>query len=231
MDLTHEEFKATYLNLEVPAIKVEEVEVKAPNAAVDWRTKGDVSGVKNQGSCGSCWAFSAVAALESYERIAGKGTTSFSEQQLVDCSRAFGNQGCNGGWMDNAFEYIKKYGITDAGQYPYTGRDGTCKFNGGNFKISGFTDSPAGNCNTVAGNLMGRPLAVAVDATNWSFYAGGTFKNCAANLNHGVLLVAVDNNGAWTIKNSWGTGWGNGGFITLAAGNTCGVCNAASWPH
>lgn len=192
---------------------------------------GKVSGVKNQGSCGSCWAFSAVAALESQERIAGTGTTSFSEQQLVDCSRSFGNQGCNGGWMDQAFAYVAKNGITDSGAYPYTARDQACKTNTGAYHIKGYKDTAEGNCNEVISALGGRPLSVAVDATNWSFYAGGVFRNCKRNLNHGVLLVGIDASGNWNIKNSWGTSWGNSGFITLAGGNTCGVCDAASYPY
>jgi len=230
MDLTTEEFAATYLTLYVEPRDVEETEsVSAPAAAINWVAKGDVSPVKNQGSCGSCWAFSANAQIESWSRINGKGQVNLSEQQLVDCSRSFGNQGCNGGWMDNAFQYIVKYGITSTAEYPYAGRDQTCKFNGGNFHIGGFTDVAAGNCGSLTTALGGQPVAVAVDATNWSFYAGGVFKNCAANLNHGVLLVGVDAAGNWNIKNSWGTGWGNAGFITLAPNNTCGLCNAASY--
>jgi len=233
MDMTQEEFVQTYLNLVVPEHKmnVEEVATNGVPNAVNWVSAGKVSAVKNQGSCGSCWAFSAVAALESRERIANTGTTSFSEQQLVDCSRSYGNQGCNGGWMDQAFAFVKDHGITDTGSYGYVARDQACKKTDGAYKITGYKDSAEGNCNAVISDLGGRPLSVAVDATNWSFYAGGVFRNCAKNLNHGVLLVGVDASGTWNIKNSWGGSWGNSGFISLASGNTCGICNSASYPY
>ena len=129
--------------------------------------------------------------------------------------------------MDSGFKYVRDHGIVHEDEYPYTGKQGTCQKNGGPFKISGFTDIRS--CNDLALAVASRPVSVAVDATNWSTYRGGVFNNCKTSLNHGVTLVGVNDN-AWTIKNSWGSTWGEKGFIRLSRGNTCGVCNAASFP-
>ncbi len=195
---------------------------------VDWTSQGAVTAIKNQGQCGSCWAFSTTGALEGLSKIGYGSLQSFSEQQLVDCSGSYGNQACNGGLMDNAFKYVKDHGIVHEDEYPYKAVKQTCSKNGGPFKISGFTDIK--NCNDLANALTGRPISVAVDASNWSSYKTGIFNNCATKLNHGVLLTGVTG-GAWRVKNSWGTSWGEQGFIRLTAGNTCGICNVASYPN
>lgn len=130
--------------------------------------------------------------------------------------------------MDNAFKFVKDHGIVHEDQYPYKGVKQTCSQAGGAFKISGFTD--INNCNTLATALTGRPISVAVDATNWSAYKTGVFNNCATRLNHGVLLVGVTD-AYWRVKNSWAASWGESGFIRLARGNTCGICNVASYPN
>lgn len=187
---------------------------------VDWASQGKVSGVKNQGSCGSCWAFSATGVLESTFLVQKGSTQSFSEQQLVDCSRSQGNQGCNGGWPSNALKYIQASGIQTESQYPYTGRDGSCHAGAG-IKISG--QKSFSGCNGLSSGINSSPISVTVDATNWSSYKSGVFNNCATGINHAVLLVGVIG-GNWKIKNSWGTGWGTNGYITLSGGNTCGVC-------
>ena len=187
---------------------------------VDWTTQGKVSGVKNQGQCGSCWAFSATGTLESWALFNGQ-STSVSEQQLVDCSRPQGNQGCNGGWPSSALNYVKANGITTASAYPYAAKDQACKTQGGAFKINGY--SSYSGCNGLTSGINSHPISVTVDATNWSPYRTGVFNNCGASINHAVLLVGVVG-GSWKIKNSWGTGWGEAGYIRLAGGNTCGVC-------
>jgi hypothetical protein len=187
---------------------------------VDWTTQGKVSGVKNQGQCGSCWAFSAVGALESYS-LFKSSSVNLSEQQLVDCSRPQGNQGCNGGWPSNALKYVQASGITTTAAYPYVAKDQACKVQGGSFKIGG--QQSFSGCNGLTSGIAAHPLAVTVDATNWSPYKSGVFSNCQASINHAVLLVGVVG-GSWKIKNSWGTGWGESGFIRLNGGNTCGLC-------
>ena len=189
--LTDEEFAQQYLGTIVPTEAIVEVEQKDDIIVgdVDWVAGGAVTGVKNQGQCGSCWAFSATGGLEGLSKI-GYGTLeSFSEQQLVDCSGSYGNQACNGGLMDNAFKYVKDHGILHEDEYPYKAVKQTCSKNAGPFKISGFTDIK--DCNTLATALTGRPISVAVDATNWSPYKSGVFSNCKTSLNHGVLLVGV----------------------------------------
>jgi len=153
-DLTDEEFKAIYLTLIVPSNKnvkvINEEPIKSLGIEVDWEKKGKVTAVKNQASCGSCWAFSAVAAHESALLIAGL-SGSLSEQQLVDCSRSYGNQGCNGGWMDSAFQYAIDKGLTTDSAYPYVAKDQKCAIDNGAYKLSKFVDVPG--CDVLINNL------------------------------------------------------------------------------
>lgn len=129
--------------------------------------------------------------------------------------------------MNSAFDYVVDYGIANQIDYPYKGVQQTCKTNTGSFKISGFVSIT--NCNDLASAVVGQPISVAVDATDWSAYKSGVFNNCKAYLNHGVLLVGITDQ-YWWIKNSWGNTWGEKGFIRLARGNTCGICSIASYP-
>ena len=192
--------------------------------AVDWATAGKVTPIKNQGQCGSCWAFSATGVTESWLLLKGQ-SASLSEQQLVDCTRSLGNQGCNGGWPSNALKYIASSGITTESAYGYVAKDQTCKITGGAYKIGG--QKSFSGCSGLSTGINSSPISVTVDASNWSPYRSGVFNNCAAGINHAVLLVGVDGSGVWKIKNSWGTGWGESGYIRLAAGNTCGLCQYA----
>jgi C1A family cysteine protease len=219
---TTEEFAIRFLNVIPSEDIVSENNDYEVIGDVDWTTQGKVSSVKNQGSCGSCWAFSATGVLESWSLISGKGNVNLSEQQLVDCSRAQGNQGCNGGWPANGLKYVKASGIASESEYKYVGKDQTCQKTGGSFKINGYTSHTG--CTALTSQINKSPISVAVDATNWSPYKSGVFSNCKTSLNHAVLLVGVIG-GNWKIKNSWGTSWGESGYIRLANGNTCGVCN------
>jgi C1A family cysteine protease len=233
-DLTPQEFQATYLGefsapTETPTI--EEPVNAGFQGQIDWRTKGLVTGVKNQGQCGSCWAFGATAAHESYQ-IQTKGQASsinLSEQQLVDCSGAFGNAGCNGGLASNALKWIKANGQTVQSDYPYTARQAACSISSGDYHISDVNYVSSGSCSDLEDKLTRRPMAVRVDASNWSVYRSGIFSNCDIHINHSVFLVGSSDE-AWTIKNSWGTTWGEQGFIRLAKGNTCNVCYGPSFP-
>ena len=229
-DWTEEEFQSI-LTLRVPktrTITYEDETVAAPKGSIDWRDLGAITPVKDQSSCGSCWAFSAVAAIESAYKIFKGANIDLSEQQLVDCD--YFNSGCNGGWMDRAFDYIQGNGITTGDAYPYLGSKQACKTTGGAYTVTGHVSTGQGSVN-VQNALNLRPLSVAVDANGWSAYKGGVFRNgCGTSINHGVLLVGYTTEGNWVIKNSWGQRWGDNGYITLAAGNTCAVTDYASYP-
>jgi C1A family cysteine protease len=187
-----------------------------------------VTEVKDQGQCGSCWAFATTGVLESTNLVVRGGTELLSEQELVDCSRGYGNQGCNGGWMNSAFNYIKDNGIASRGSYPYEARDANCRAPSTKAaRISGYKDVPG--CDALGDAISRQPVAVAVDASNWGSYGQGVFNNCGGAINHGVLAVGVVG-GNWKVKNSWGSGWGEAGYIRLSGGNTCAICNYGSYP-
>ncbi|EGR30544.1 papain family cysteine protease, putative [Ichthyophthirius multifiliis] len=240
MDLTTEEFKQTYLTLKLKSTEQPiTIHSKDEPTYVDWVSKGKVTKVKNQGQCGSCWAFSTTGSVESALILAGKQSKSvdLSEQELVDCSTNYGNDGCDGGLMDYGFQYIIEKGLAQESEYPYTATDGSCQ-DTSKFKkvnITKFADVPKGNCNSLKKALAQQPVSIAVDAEEWQFYTSGILKKCGKQLDHGVLLVGFvqkgdDNANAWKVKNSWGPSWGEKGFIYLADGNTCGVCDSASYP-
>jgi cathepsin L len=246
-DLTSAEFKASYTGLKLngrernptPIIGTESVP-----AEVDWPTKGAVTPVKNQGQCGSCWAFSTTGSVEGAHFLKTGKLVSMSEQQLVDCSTSYGNMGCNGGLMDSAFQYIEKYGIQTEASYPYTAQDGTCTYDATKVatKITGFSDvaskSPAQLKAAVAIGTVS--VAIEADQSSFQFYSTGVLaaSTCGQNLDHGVLVVGYGTeNGTdyWKVKNSWGASWGEAGYIKLQRGDdssidTCGVLNQPSYP-
>lgn len=230
-DLTKEEFMSLYLGEFNHQIKeINQPVNKGFTVEVDWRTKGVVTAVKNQGQCGSCWAFGATAAHESYQ-IQFKNqpnTINLSEQQLVDCSHIspYENNGCNGGYGVRALEYIKDFGQTTTANYPYTAKDGACAIQGGSFRPFGVAEGHG--CDEIEEIIVRRPMAVRVDASNWHLYKSGIFDNCAKNINHAVFLVGSSES-AWTIKNSWGPAWGESGYIRIAKGDTCAVCQGPSF--
>lgn len=226
-DLTQDEFVAQYLGYirEEPSNENVDYELgfTAPNAGFTWQNKGVITPVKDQGSCGSCWSFSTTGTVEGYWAINKGSLPSLSEQQLVDCvGIAYGCLGCNGGQMSGALKWIKANSITTESAYPYTGKDGTCRTKTGAYTIGSVKTSSG--CSALQADIKTQPTSVAVDATNWSSYRSGVFSNCAKNLNHGVLAVGWTDNGDWIIKNSWGTSWGQQGYITIKTGDTCGVC-------
>lgn len=231
MDLTHEQFANFYLTADIPSdfnLSVKHLSIEALKDSVDWTKVGAVTAVKNQGQCGSCWAFSTTGALESAEILAGKKSMSLSEQQLVDCS--YGNNGCKGGWTSTAFQYIQDHGLESNSQYPYVAKTRACKSNGGRHKISGFVSVSANDVNQLAAAVNLKPVSICLDANNFQLYSGGIFNNCGNSIDHCVLLVGYTPN-YWIVKNSWGGSWGERGYIRLARGNTCGLASHGTYPN
>ncbi|XP_071040397.1 cathepsin L-like peptidase [Parasteatoda tepidariorum] len=250
-DISHDEFVKHFNGFKSDGLKsrsgdawVDPVYVHIPDT-VDWRKQGLVTPIKNQQQCGSCWAFSTTGSLEGQHMKNTGKLVSLSEQNLVDCSGAEGNMGCEGGLMDQAFQYIKENkGIDTEASYPYTAEDGPkCLFKKNNVgaTVTGYVDIPTGDEEALkkAVATVG-PISVAIDASNWSFqtYQSGIYNEPACSsdqLDHGVLAIGYgteDGNDYWLVKNSWGTTWGIQGYIKMTRNknNQCGIATQASYP-
>nr|QOV03082.1 cathepsin L12 [Dysdercus peruvianus] len=210
-------------------------------ASLDWREKGAVTPVKNQGNCGGCWAFSATGALEAQTFLKTGSLVPLSEQNLIDCAnRVYDNYGCNGGLMDHAFYYIMKNGVESEESYPYEGVDGVCRFNKSNIAATqkSYVDIPPTEEDLMKAVANIGPISVGIKANLASFfyYSGGVFDDpaCDNNLDHGVLVVGYgEENGKkyWLLKNSWTAKWGEEGYFKLIRGqNMCGVALMPSYP-
>ncbi|KAM9003969.1 cathepsin S [Sarcophilus harrisii] len=218
---------------------------KLPDS-VDWRDKGCVTEVKYQGTCGSCWAFSAVGALEAQLKLKTGKLVSLSAQNLVDCStnEKYENHGCNGGCMTEAFQYIiDNNGIDSDASYPYKAKDGKCQYNPANraATCSRYTELPYGSEDALKEAVANKgPVSVGIDASLPSFflYKSGVYydPSCTQNVNHGVLVTGygnLDGKDYWLVKNSWGLSFGDKGYIRIARnrGNHCGIANFPSYPE
>ncbi|CAF1040579.1 unnamed protein product [Didymodactylos carnosus] len=253
-DVTYEEFvrKMNGLKLELRSRSVDNdhhtfippSNVELP-ASVDWRKKGYVTEVKDQGQCGSCWAFSATGSLEGQHFKKYNQLVSLSEQNLVDCSGEQGNMGCNGGLMDQAFEYIKvNKGVDTEKSYPYEAVDGKCRFKKQNVGANdtGYMDIKSGSESDLQTAIATvGPISVAIDATqpSFQFYSSGVYDepNCSSTeLCHGVLAVGYDttakNQDYYIVKNQWGESWGSDGYILMSRNkkNQCGIATMPSYP-
>ncbi|KAL8126797.1 hypothetical protein AgCh_013911 [Apium graveolens] len=248
-DLTNDEFSSIYLGYKSPGRSIERrnftIEGAVPSY-IDWRTKGAVTPIKDQGRCGSCWAFSAVAAMEGITHIRTSKLISLSEQELVDCDVGGGNNGCNGGFMTKAFAYIHKNGgLTTERDYPYVGKNSVCnksKLENHAASITGYKAVSADDETELQLIAANQPVSVAVDASGYSFqlYSEGVLFSsyCGKNLNHGVTVIGYgEDHGKkyWLVKNSWGTDWGEDGYMKIERGikdpkGSCGIAMEASFP-
>jgi len=240
-DLTLEEFQALPIRGYIASAEVglPEVGVHTHNGetlatTVDWVAKGAVTPVKNQGGCGSCWAFSSTGATEGAWEIATGKKVSLSEQQLMDCS----GQACGGGNTGHAFTYFKTTKIATEASYPYAGKAGTCKTSftaaipsGG---VTGYKPV-AKDATSLMSALNHNPVSVAIEADQAIFqhYTTGIITSgCGTNLDHAVVAVGYDSAaGYYHVKNSWGTSWGDHGYLKIStSGNVCGITSQANFP-
>ncbi|XP_050238788.1 senescence-specific cysteine protease SAG39-like [Mercurialis annua] len=253
-DLTNEEFRAFWTAYKKPAVggslmaatpfKYENV--TDPPSAIDWTQKHAVTSVKDQGTCGSCWAFSAVGATEGLRKITKNDLTSLSVQELVDCDIKGEDKGCEGGSMEDAFKFvINNRGITSDLKYPYKGADQKCdpkKVTSRIATITGYEKVPANSEEDLMKAVANQPVAVAIDAgsTSFQFYSTGVYRGtCGTNVNHGVLAVGYGHSNTatkyWLVKNSWGKKWGEKGFVRMERNveskeGLCGIATDCSYP-
>jgi len=246
MDMTPEEFKNAYLmrrNVDTSAIKATKPAPKIKElplpSSFDWRNKGVVTPVYNQGQCGSCWAFSTTENIESMWALAGNTLTSLSMQQIVDCDTS--DDGCGGGDPPTAYQYVQSAGGLDSySSYPYTAQNGYCSFSSSNVvaQISGWNYATQSQDETQMANFLTQtgPLSICVDAESWQYYTGGIITasdGCGTSLDHCVMATGFAAYGTsmpyWIVRNSWGTDWGLSGYLYVEMGqNVCGIAQEAT---
>lgn len=200
--------------------------------SVDWRTKGAVTPVKNQGQCGSCWSFSTTGSMEGAHFVKTGKLVSLSESNLVDCSWL--NHGCNGGSMDLAFRYAESNPLETEADYPYTPKTGifACKYtkSKGVVKVTTYKDVPANSSAALKAAVTQQPVSVAIEADKPVFhqYTGGIITTgCGTALDHGVLAVGygtASGQDYYIVKNSWTTDWGDKGYVRVGIKDGAGVC-------
>jgi len=243
-DMTFEEFSSKYLgseNGEFSQLNIKPTYLDPTNLGeeteVDWNKKGVVRPPRNQGLCNSCWAFTAVSAMESALAIfLGQKELNLSEQELLDCSGDYDNKGCWGGWSSNAYKYIKEHGVNLGNDYPYNSKAGECKkdlFDKGPYRVKGHTFIPLGVEHVVTATRK-QPAAVSMAVIPaFMFYRSGVYNpgSCGTTTNHSVTVVGFKLDAElpyFIVKNSWGTIWGEKGFFRIAIGKAQGTCHMGS---
>jgi len=243
-DLPSEEFARIYTGYlhfgglkQSKVVKLDESNLKT---SVNWVTEGAVAAVKDQGHCGSCWAFSAVSAIETanYLQKSMSSVPTYSEQQLVDCAGGrYRNNGCHGGLMDLAFTYVESNSLQSEDDYPYRAADGSCKNGSGSGTVTDFSDVQSGSASQLRAALNGQSVSVAIQADQsvFQFYKSGvlTSSACGTHLDHGVISVGYGNEDGedyFLVRNSWGASWGDHGYIKIGANNVCGILTSPSYP-
>ena len=226
---------------DVDTPRIYAVDEPANATTVDWRSKGAVTHVKDQGRCGSCWTFSSTGSLEGRHFQKSGVLTSFSEQQLVDCCNngvgsCYGSQGCEGGIMDEALTYSQTYDLMTESDYPYTAQDGSCQYagagTGAGYTNSRKVDITPRSKHAFKASIAQGPTSIAIEADQmaFQFYDGGVLDSgCGDQLDHGVLAVGygVQNGEEYAlVKNSWGPRWGDSGYVKISLDNdSCGCMN------
>jgi len=223
-----------------PSLGIHEHDGSELADSVDWVTKGAVTPVKNQGQCGGCWSFAATGGLEGAWELASGSLTSLSEQQFLDCDTT--DSGCNGGLEYQGWSFFKSKneGICTESSYPYTAKDGQCKYSsctlgipaGG---ITGVTHVAKGSASALQSALQQQPVSIGIEADQsaFQFYSSGILTGtCGKNLDHSVLAVGYDTSSSyWLVKNSWGASWGDQRYVKLTmTGDECGILDDASYP-
>ena len=252
-DLTPEEFKAQYISglqakpLGSYGCKTFTSDASSAPSEWDWRSKGAVTPVKDQGQCGSCWTFSSSGAMEGAWAISKGDLVSLSEEQLVECATGinYGSHGCNGGQMEGAFKYAISNGMCTEADYPYTsgtGKSGSCQSSSCSpvAEFSSCSDVKPNDQNSLKGAVAQQPVSIAIEADTRAFqsYSSGviTGSACGTKLDHGVLIVGYgEENGIkyWLVKNSWSASWGDNGYVKIERSestNDAGVCGIAMQP-
>lgn len=254
-DQAGEEFNSTHFGMTappsgklwagLPRLGVDHYSGAPLPESVDWVEKGAVNPVKNQGTCGSCWAFSTVAALEGAWQLKSGKLVSLSEQQLVDCVTE--ESGCSGGSMDPAFKYLKEHNACLESSYAYTQKKSptcleskTCKVGIPKGEVTGFYDVPVDDTKALMEAVAQQPVSVGIEADQAAFqqYGGGIItKKCGKNLDHGVVIVGYGTESGvdyWKVRNSWGDKWGEKGYVRIERGvkgdGECGIKAMASYP-
>jgi len=226
-----------------PIFRSENLAARSPNPTTyDWCSAKVITPVKDQGGCGSCWAFSAMETIESYHALKSGSLVSLSAEQIVDCDNGNGDYGCGGGWPSTAYGYVKSAGgIESETSYPYSAGDGSsggCSFNRAhvvtNVAASYGVSGGETGLHQFLSSASGGPLSVCVAAETWQNYQGGVLTSCDTSTDHCVQLTGYEgwgtSNAVWRVRNQWGTDWGEGGYMRIRIGsNLCGIANYATY--